>query len=326
MAAPLISVALCTYNGATFLQEQLDSIARQTRLPDEVVVRDDRSRDDTVGIVERWGRGTPFPVRTEVNAENLGSTDNFATAVAACAGDLVVLCDQDDVWLPGKLERLGRFFAENRETEAVFTDGWLVDQSLQKIQLLSQKVPFRPAAVLRDLAAGRIVSTLARRSLATGATMALRSSLRETVLPVPVNLPRDLIHDGWIALVAALRGTLGFLAEPTILYRQHAGQQVGLSPAHDPGRPRWLSADARARIVADTADADARLVRILRARFPDLTARLGPFEERARHHAARCHLPAALARRVFPVLGELLGGRYHRYARGFRTALGDLRT
>ena len=324
-ASPLIlSVALCTYNGAQFLPEQLDSIARQTRLPDEVVIRDDQSRDDTMGIVERWAATVPFPVRSTVNPTNLGSTQNFAGAIAACGGDLIVLSDQDDVWLPSKLARLTRFFEDHATAEAVFTDGWLVDQRLQPLQLLSRKVRFSGPVLRREFADGRIVATLAQRALATGATMALRSGLRDAVLPLPERLPRDLIHDAWIAIVAALRGTLGFIDEPLILYRQHAGQQVGLTSGRTAGQPRWQSGPARDRILSDNAADAALLEETLRARFPDLAAKLVPFEQRRRHQCVRRDLPASRVRRWWRVGRELFGGRYHRFAQGWKTALGDL--
>lgn len=324
MPEPKFSVALCTYNGAPFLQAQLDSIARQTRLPDEVVVRDDRSCDDTRQIVERWSDTVPFRVRAEVNAENLGSTRNFARTLEACTGDLLVLCDQDDVWLPHKLSTLADFFGNHPASEAVFTDGWLVDQTLNRLRLLSEQVGFLGPRVHRDLANGQFVDTLAQRPLVTGATLALRRSLRAAVLPLPATLPRDLLHDAWIALVAALRGTLGFLDEPLILYRRHAGQQVGVSPVRSPGQPIWHRGDARAGYLTGSA-ADAELLaRVLHARFPEHAAKLFSFDERHRHHVARRDLPAARRRRVWPVLRELLTGRYRRFGRGLRTAAGDL--
>lgn len=107
MAAPKlsISVAMCTYNGSAFLQEQLDSIAAQTRLPDELVICDDGSSDSTVDIVERFAHGVSFRVQLFRNPQNLGSTRNFEQAMRLCTGDLIALSDQDDVWMPEKLAR-----------------------------------------------------------------------------------------------------------------------------------------------------------------------------------------------------------------------------
>src|ERR1700704_2935070 len=98
-----IWVALCMYNGADFLSEQLESIAAQTRLPDELVVCDDGSSDDSTDIVRNFAKNASFPVRLEVNEKNLGSTKNFEKAIGLCNGDIISLADQDDVWKLHKL-------------------------------------------------------------------------------------------------------------------------------------------------------------------------------------------------------------------------------
>jgi glycosyltransferase involved in cell wall biosynthesis len=100
-----ISVALCTYNGERFLHQQLDSIAMQTRLPDELVVCDDRSTDRTLAIVREFAASAPYPVRVFENQANLGFAANFEGAIRRCDGDLIALSDQDDVWYPTRLER-----------------------------------------------------------------------------------------------------------------------------------------------------------------------------------------------------------------------------
>src|ERR1019366_197610 len=93
-----ISVALCTYNGERFLSQQLASIGKQTRLPDELVVCDDSSTDRTVAIVREFAASVSFPVRVFENQRNLGSAANFERAIRLCDGDLIALSDQDDIW------------------------------------------------------------------------------------------------------------------------------------------------------------------------------------------------------------------------------------
>ena len=99
-----ISIALATYNGGRFLREQLDSIYAQTWRNIEVVASDDRSSDDTVAILEEYGQS--HGLRYEINDENLGFVRNFEKILARCTGDFIALADQDDIWLPDKLERL----------------------------------------------------------------------------------------------------------------------------------------------------------------------------------------------------------------------------
>lgn len=97
-----VSVVLATFDGAAHLDAQLESLAGQTRLPDELVVRDDGSGDDSVAVVRRFARSAPFPVRVTA-AEHAGYAATFVAAFAASRGDLVLFCDQDDVWHPEKV-------------------------------------------------------------------------------------------------------------------------------------------------------------------------------------------------------------------------------
>ncbi len=103
---PKVSIAMCTYNGQRFLAQQLQSFLDQTVQPDELVVCDDVSSDDSVAVVEAFAARAPFAVRVFRNPQNLGYIRNFEQAIAQCTGDLVFLCDQDDVWDPHKIEKL----------------------------------------------------------------------------------------------------------------------------------------------------------------------------------------------------------------------------
>ncbi len=107
-----ISIALATYNGATYLQALLDSLAQQTYPPYELVVSDDNSSDDTLAIVERFAAQAPFEVKIVPNAKQLGIIENFATAFANTRGELIAYCDQDDIWAPEKLATCVRHFAD----------------------------------------------------------------------------------------------------------------------------------------------------------------------------------------------------------------------
>src|SRR5437660_598353 len=129
MAMPRLSIAMCTYNGARFLSEQLESIAVQTRLPDELVVCDDRSTDGSVEIVGDFARNASFAVRLEINASNLGSTKNFEKAIGLCQGDIIALADQDDIWYPEKLARIAEVLDKDARIGAVFSDAELIDEN-----------------------------------------------------------------------------------------------------------------------------------------------------------------------------------------------------
>src|SRR6516165_6081410 len=99
-----IAIALATYNGAKFLREQLESLLRQSRPPDHVVISDDSSTDDTLGIAEVFRRSAPYRVDIVSNQNRLGPMGNFIRAANTCEAEFVAFCDQDDIWMPTKLE------------------------------------------------------------------------------------------------------------------------------------------------------------------------------------------------------------------------------
>jgi glycosyltransferase involved in cell wall biosynthesis len=95
---PVVSVAMATYNGERFLPDMLESLAAQTRPPDELIVRDDASQDGTVGLLHAFARRMPFRVEVVAGDQRLGYAQNFVAASQACRGSLVFFADQDDVW------------------------------------------------------------------------------------------------------------------------------------------------------------------------------------------------------------------------------------
>src|SRR3989339_465741 len=101
---PKISIVIATYNGASYLQEQLDSIAVQTLQPYEIIIQDDHSSDKTSAIIRH--NMLKLPIKFYENLENLGYIRNFESALAKAEGDYIALCDQDDIWVPQKLELL----------------------------------------------------------------------------------------------------------------------------------------------------------------------------------------------------------------------------
>ena len=105
-----ISVAMAVYNGERFILEQLKSLAHQTHLPDEMVVSDDCSTDRTVRIVTEFARHAPFSIKVLTNDKNVGCTKNYERAIRDCSGDVIFLCDCDDVWYPRKIAIMERAF------------------------------------------------------------------------------------------------------------------------------------------------------------------------------------------------------------------------
>ena len=315
-----ISVALCTYNGALYLQEQLDSIAQQTRLPDELVACDDGSSDATPAILEAFAAGSPFPVRIHRNPVNLGSTKNFEQAVRLCQGEIIALCDQDDLWLPEKLAKIEAKFAD-KNVGLVFTDAEVVDGDLKPLGIRLWDAYF-PVKAQRRMKAGKAFSVQLDCNVVTGATMAFRSDLRNIVLPIPSNI--SLIHDGWIALVIAAVYKLAFLPEPLILYRQHPHQQIGVRERQEQKEARVLPRQHYVRHLLQLEELKSRLEAILDYQSGyNLRPAIQHVQAHVQHLRVRLELPPAGLMRYGSVLTQLLTGQYHQYSNGFRSAARD---
>src|SRR5690606_28186050 len=140
-----LCVVMCTYQGERYLPEQLASVLAQRVLPDSMVIVDDASTDGTVGIAREFAEQAPFPVDVNVNARNLGFARNFERAISLADGEVLVLSDQDDVWMENRLQRIGRVFDEASEVAFVFSDAELVDGELRPLrERLSAAVQFGP--------------------------------------------------------------------------------------------------------------------------------------------------------------------------------------
>ncbi len=221
---------MCTYNGAKFVQQQLDSIAAQTILPDELVVCDDRSTDETAEIIRAFATTVPFAVHLHINEQNLGSgakgiTRNFEKAVALCTGELIVPSDQDDMWVPQKLERMAEVLLSDPEIGAVFSDGQLVTElGVPKGVRLSETTGLN-AREQKQLARGDGLPLVMSMTKVYGSSLMFRASLLQQILPVPPHW----WFDAWVACVATVYARLVFVPEELYLYRIHPNQSVSAS-------------------------------------------------------------------------------------------------
>jgi glycosyltransferase involved in cell wall biosynthesis len=320
------SVALCTYNGAAYLVDQLESIAAQSRPPDELVVCDDASGDDTVAMVRAFAARARFPVRLTANTDRLGSTRNFERAIAACTGDFIALSDQDDVWHPDKLRVIENRFLLAPGVGLVFSDADVADDALRpRGPRLWARIGLDESQ-RRLIASGRALDVLVQGWTVTGATMAFRSRFRSLCLPVPTDVS-PMIHDGWIALVVAAVAEIDLIDEPLITYRQHSAQQLGAPPPKAPASaPGGLAALRRvtsfAAPIATLRALGERLSAHAHAFDVDTASRT--IDRMLRHYEGRASLPRRRVQRLPVIVRELTTGRYHRYGSGLRSAVKDL--
>lgn len=208
-----VSVALATYNAGPFLDEQLASFVGQTRLPDELVVSDDGSDDGTFERLEAFARRSPFPVVTRRNATPRGPSQNFGQAIALCAGDLILLSDQDDVWLPTKLERVVATFRLDSTLLVAVHDLALVDAHLRP----SGTTQLERIGQLRMPTSGHV----------TGSATAFRASLVPILLPIPDHTP----HDTWVHLIGRALGARAIINDVLALYRRHPATDTSAAVA-----------------------------------------------------------------------------------------------
>lgn len=199
-----VSVCLAAFNGARFVTRQLQSIVEQLRPGDEIIVVDDASSDDTVALVESMADRRIQVIR---RATNGGVATAFVDAITLASGDVIFLADQDDLWLPAKVEAVLACIAAGSDLvvhdAVVVRDGQVIVPSLFTAR---RSAP----GVLRNII----------RNSYTGCCIAFRSTILPDVLPIPrSNL---FFHDIWIGLTAELRGRrVHFLRRPLIEYTRH---------------------------------------------------------------------------------------------------------
>ena len=328
-----ISIALTTYNGEKYLSEQLAGYVIQTRPPDEIVIGDDGSNDRTIEIIKDFAASVSFPVRLEINEKNLGSTGNFARIIARCQGDFIFLSDQDDVWLPEKIEKMAAELENYPNVGLVFSDAEVVDENLVSLNKKLSDLTFSPT-VRREIEKSSFFDFLLLRNYVTGATMAFRTELQGKFLPFPMHIP-EMIHDAWIAFVIVANADFKFIDECLIKYRQHERQQLGIFVKNEFENPNRL--EHYAKVIELARLTKTRVEKIggeIKAR-PQMFARkdlierianrkIEELERHIAHHEARKNLPRPKIKRLVPVVEELFSGRYHKVSRGFLSAAKDL--
>lgn len=314
-----LSIALCTCNGERYLPEQLQCYLDQLRRPDEVIVCDDLSEDATPEILDNFAAKAPFPVRIERNTARLGITANFSRAVSLCTGDFIALSDQDDVWLPEKLQQLESALLATPSAAGAFSDASLVATNLSPLgRTIWKTVGFGDDK--SPIFAGPTTDLLVKRPIVTGATLLMRGNLRELALPIPC----DWMHDEWFAMLAAAEGGLIAVAQPLVLYRQHGANAIGGL------RPNLFIKVGHALKIERGPYLDAEITR-----FTELVGRLGksglredralaPLANKLAHLRRRRAWPAHRLLRWPFVLREWASGGYHRYARNWHSILFDL--
>lgn len=221
----MIDILMSTYNGAEFLGPQLDSILDQSHGDFRLFIRDDGSDDDTLAIINRYASRDSRVVPVSDDTGNLGAPASFMSLVARSNAPYFMLSDQDDVWMPEKLsktlDKMNRLFEiYGEETPlAVFSDLTVVDEELNVIDASFWKYQKLDPDLCRDW------KKILAQNVVTGCTLMANAAARSVILPFALD---TMMHDHWIAANVAKHGTIDYIPEPTVLYRQHSSNVEGV--------------------------------------------------------------------------------------------------
>lgn len=321
--SPDISVAMCTYNGAKYISEQITSIASQTLLPAEIVISDDASSDGTVALLKQtWDRLTIqnqelSKIRFIVlgNKSSLGVTANFEQAIAQTTKPIIFLSDQDDLWMSNRVEVQSACIRDG--ADFVFGDAQLIDAGGKFLGVrLFEALELKQSDISKI--SSDPVSVLIKRNIVTGATVAFRREIFEEATPFPLSW----VHDEWLAMVAAFSKKMIIITEPLIEYRQHSSNQIGVEKSS--------MATRMAKLRENGANRNARLldrINALAARTGDLgvgSNDLNRIFSAQKLQIARSGYPRNRFIRWVPVMGQVFSGRYFRVSNGARDVLRDL--
>jgi GT2 family glycosyltransferase len=204
-----VSVCMATYNGYPYIEEQICSILPQLREQDELIVVDDASSDQTREYILKIKDPR---IKLISHKKNRGVVDTFEHAVRSATGNILFLCDGDDIWAPNKVKEVLRAFVENPQAQVVSTGLRLIDQN-------GQFLDNNDYGKNREFTSSLLPNLVRNRF--QGSAMAFRSSLLSQVLPFPK--PRRFLHDAWIGTRNTMTGGgTVYLSEPLLYYRRHS--------------------------------------------------------------------------------------------------------
>jgi glycosyltransferase involved in cell wall biosynthesis len=313
-----ISVAMATFNGAAFIREQVESLARQTLLPTELVVCDDRSTDDTVAILEAMRPSLPFRLTVCVNEQRLFPHGNFAKALSLTSGELVFLCDQDDVWMESKIAAFAQAM-EQGGYHAAIGNLILCDRDLRE-----QQVFFSPVQ-------GRYADP---RNYVLGCATAYTREFLEIALPLDGLESKKIWFDVWLSHLAEVLSTRTFITRPHQYWRRHdnawSGPEMHVAQAGKTGRNwiPWGSAISQIGSIERQIEINAEIMsRLDRNKSLLRTLDVASIRQRLKAemnalHRRRRALTAPRLFRVPSVIGAYASGAYAR-AGGPRSAIID---
>jgi len=324
---------MCTYNGKAFLREQLDSIRAQTIRPDELIICDDASTDGTLEILSAFRNACNFSVKITSSKYNIGVSKNFEKAIAQCSCDVIVMADQDDIWLPRKIETVIRTLQDNPQCGYVFSNADLVDENgsplgldLWKVRGFSEK-RFDSYSVCGN----QVRVMLIGGNFIYGTTMAFRSEYKSVLLPIQ-SRSVYCTHDTWICLMLSALGAYGVaIPEALVQYRQHSKQFAGAGISGTSiSFTESLKQRCASRSESNLALAEAleKIVEMLQLRELSTSNNqygINQLTDKAAHLRARSLAESSRGlQKLKSIFRESITGRYGQYSKSYKSILRDL--
>ncbi len=265
-----ISIAMTTYNGEKYIEKQLLSLLNQSRKPDEVIIKDDDSTDDTVNIVSSFIKEHHLNNwKFTVNENNIGYKKNFYNAISETSGDIIFLCDQDDIWYEDKINEIARLFEQNNQLQAVNTSFDFIDGEDDKIVIKQIKNKSNNNLLdrrIKDASLNRIqLGTILYKNISPGCTLTFTKQIKNDYINAG---NKEIPHDWELNIIAAINNGLYFYNKSFVKYRIHQNNTIGLDKEmgvkQENNKKSLLSYDARiinAKIIENTARSFASYIK-----------------------------------------------------------------
>ncbi len=315
-----LSVAICTFNGAQFLEQQLASIDGQSVLVDEIVLVDDGSTDQTLVVAAKFSDTGRTPLKIFQNSKRLGSTLNFERAISLCSGDLIFLADQDDVWAPGKVEQMRAAFLDDDDLLLAHSDAQMVDADGSSLgYTLFEALGCAPADIAAAHRQGAFEALL-KRNTVTGATVAFRRRLMDWAQPFPAHS----VHDEWLAWMASAFGKTALVPGTLIDYRQHGSNQFGAGCRTAWENLHYAVATSSNFYGLKQRRAESLALRLQEKHLNVSERSLHLAQQKLAHETALASMPKPRLQRLPAIIAEIFNGRYFRYSIGLKSMLRDL--
>jgi len=199
----MISVCMATYNGEKYIKEQLDSILSQLCEDDEIIISDDSSTDRTVEIIRSYYDNR---IRLFANQNFKSPIYNFENTLKKAQGDIIILADQDDVWMNNKVKIIKKYM---QDYDLVLSDAYIINEYGDVIEESFYKLNGSRNGLIKNIVKNSYL----------GCTMAFNKKILEKSLPFPNDLP---MHDWWIGLIGEMYGNIYFIKDKLVMYRRHS--------------------------------------------------------------------------------------------------------